>query len=286
MQASNDLDDIFSSFAGVEAQTITVWKQADKYNIPRIAYHNKMDKLRANFTSSVNSMKEKLGANPLIIQLPIGQEKSFAGVIDLVTMEKVLWNEKDTLGTKYKRVKLSEAQDGAVFKEAMQYRELLLEQLADVDDDLAESVINSSDMLDIPSADVHRALRTATITRKGVPTLCGSSMKNKGVQPLMDAIVAYLPHPGEMRPKFLQYYNENCFCGLAFKIVHDKHHGSLTFVRIYSGTLTVGDMLYNANQSVSERISRILQIFADEHKEVTSASCGDIVALSGLRKVR
>ena len=269
---------------GVEAQTVTVWKQANKYKIPRIAYHNKMDKLGANFKLSVKTMKEKLGASPLIIQLPVGAEKTFAGVVDLISMEKVTWDTADVYGTNYKREPLSASEDLKLYNEAIKYRELLLEQLADVDDNLAESIINSADMSDIPVMDIHNALRRATILEKGVPTLCGSSFKNKGVQPLLDAVVNYLPSPLEIKYEFLDYY-KNELCSLAFKTVHDKQRGALTFVRLYSGHLNASDTVYNVNKRTQEKIAKIFQISADEHREIPSASAGNIVALSGLRFV-
>ena len=263
---------------------MTVWRQADKYNIPRIAYHNKMDKLGANFKLSVKSMKDKLGASPLIVQLPIGAEKSFSGVIDLITMEKVIWGPDDTFGNKFTRSKVSESQDPDCYKEALKYRELLLEQLADLDDNIAEIIINSVDTADIPLIDIHRALRQATISRKGIPTLCGSSVKYKGVQPLLDAIINYLPNPGEIKHEFVEYYKDN-ICALTFKIVHDQHRGALTFIRMYSGALKAGDSIYNVNQMCTEKPSRIMQIYADDHKDVSNATAGNIVALSGLRMV-
>ena len=229
-------------------------------------------------------MKEKLGASPLIIQLPVGAEKTFSGVIDLISMEKVTWDSGDTFGTNYKRQSISASEDLKLYNEAVEYRELLLEQLADVDDNLAESIINSSDISDIPVMDIHNALRKATILKKGIPTLCGSSFKNKGVQPLLDAIVNYLPSPLEIKYEFLDYYKDD-LCALAFKTVHDKQRGALTFVRLYSGHLNTYEAIYNVNQRSSEKIARIYQISADEHREIPSASAGNIVALSGLRLV-
>ena len=271
-------------FVGVEAQTVTVWRQADKYNIPRIAYHNKMDKLGSNFKSSVNSMKDKLGANPLIIQLPIGSEKSFSGIVDLITMEKIIWDSNDHYGNKYNKWKLSASKDNDIFEEAVNYREQLLNQLADFDDNIAESIITSTDILDLPAVDIHQALRKATISRKGIPTMCGSSFKNKGVQPLLDAIVNYLPSPKEIQSNLIEYYKDS-FCALAFKIIHDKQRGPLTFIRLYSGVLKSGENIYNANQSCGEKPTKLLQIYADDHKEISSATAGNIVALSGLRQV-
>ena len=270
--------------SGVEAQTVTVWRQADKYNIPRIVYHNKMDKLGANFKSSVNSMKDKFGASPLIVQLPIGAEKSFTGVIDLITMEKLIWPSNDQFGKKYTKVKLSESKDSGQFDEALEYRELLLEQLADLDDNIAESIINGVDTLDIPVTDIHQALRKATISRKGIPTLCGSSVKNKGVQALLDAIVNYLPNPQDIKHDFAKYYKDN-LCALAFKIIHDEHRGALTFIRMYSGVLKGGDSIFNVNQLLKEKPAKIWQIYADDQKEIAEAMAGNIVALSGLRLV-
>ena len=268
---------------GVEAQTVTVWHQADRYNVPRIVYLNKMDKLGANFHESVRSLEDKLGAVPYVIQLPIGSESDFTGVIDLLSMEKLIWPRGgDSDGRSYDRVPLDRQQDEISFKTASEARMLLVEQLANVDSNIGELFLSDSE---IREQDLHRALRGVTLRCVGVPVLCGSSFKNKGVQPLLDAVLRYLPDPTQRTHRFVNYYKNN-LCALAFKIIHDKQRGPLTFLRMYTGDIKTGGTVYNVTRDCTEKVTRLLQVSADELTDLRIASAGNIVAVAGLRQVQ
>ena len=262
---------------------MTVWRQAQRYEVPCIAYLNKMDKPGANFKASVASIEDKLKVLPLVTQVPLGCGRNFKGVVDIVTMSKLVWDPKDKHGGVYKSLPLTPS-NGELFKAVEESRTVLLEQLSDVDDAIAELVLSDTEPLSVPADVLRDALRRVTLKRKAVPVFCGSSFKNRGVQPLLDAIVYYLPNPLDRQHQFSEFYKKD-FCALAFKIVHDKQRGPLTFVRLYSGQLDSGSIVYNVNQGESEKVGRLLQVSADEYQEVPRVTAGNIVAISGLKQV-
>ncbi|XP_050185591.1 ribosome-releasing factor 2, mitochondrial isoform X2 [Myiozetetes cayanensis] len=278
---------VFDASAGVEAQTLTVWRQADKHQIPRICFLNKMDKNRASFTYAVESIKQKLKAKPLLLQLPIGEAKTFRGLVDVVTKSKIIWKPTSDLddGKNFERKLLLEADDPNLFQEVQDARNTLIEQVADLDDEFAELVLGEhSENFDLISAEkLQSAIRRVTLAHKAVPVLCGSALKNKGVQPLLDAITMYLPAPNERSYEFLQWYKDD-LCALAFKVLHDKCRGPLVFVRVYSGSLKPQSAVYNINKSCTERMSRLLLPFADQHIEIPSLMPGNIALTVGLKQ--
>ncbi|POI35398.1 hypothetical protein CIB84_000851, partial [Bambusicola thoracicus] len=264
---------VFDASAGVEAQTLTVWRQADKHQIPRICFLNKMDKNRASFTYAVESIKQKLKTKPLLLQLPIGEAKTFRGLVDVVTKEQMIW--KPT----------SDLDDGKFFEQKPLLETILL-KVADLDDEFAELILGEySENFDlIPSDKLQSAVRRVTLAQKAVPVLCGSALKNKGVQPLLDAITMYLPAPHERSYEFLQCYKDGDLCALAFKVLHDKCRGPLVFIRIYSGSLRPQSSVYNINKSCTERMSRLLLPFADQQIEIPSLMPGNIALAVGLKQ--
>ena len=278
---------VFDSVSGVEPQSETVWAQADKYNVPRLAFCNKMDRTGANFQNCVDEIKSKLDKVAAPIQLPIGSEENFAGVIDLIKMKAITFDEGD-LGSSVKVSEIpSELLDGATLA-----REELIETLADYDDDFADKYLSGEE---ISNDEIKALIRKATIRNSFVPVLCGSAFKNKGIQPLLDAVIDYLPSPidrGEVKGFSAKDHDKedlrnpdesDLFACLAFKITTDPFVGSLTYVRVYSGTVKVGDSVVNSLKGKKERINKILQMHADKRTEVTSASAGDIIAISGLK---
>lgn len=278
---------VFCAVGGVEPQSETVWSQADKYNVPRIAFINKMDRIGADFLSVITEIREKLGKKAAAIQMPIGAEENFVGMIDLLTLKKMVWAGSDQ-GEKFEVLGL----EGAELEEAKLYRDELLEALADFDDKLAEDYLGGAEI----SAEVmEAAIRKATIQNGFIPVLCGTAFKNKGVQPLLDAIVKYRPSPldkGEVKGHDAKNYEtivtrkpdeKELFSGLAFKISSDPFVGQITYMRIYSGELTAGSQVYNPLEKKKERINKILQMHANKRTELESASAGDIVAVSGLK---
>ncbi|KAM9251197.1 ribosome-releasing factor 2, mitochondrial isoform 2-T3 [Cariama cristata] len=278
---------VFDASAGVEAQTLTVWRQADKHQIPRICFLNKMDKNRASFTYAVESIKQKLKTKPLLLQLPIGEAKTFRGLVDLVTKEQIIWKPTSELddGKNFEQKLLLESDDPHLFQEVQDARNTLIEQVADLDDEFAELVLGEySENFDlIPADKLQSAIRRVTVAQKAVPVLCGSALKNKGVQPLLDAITAYLPAPHERSYEFLQWYKDD-LCALAFKVLHDKCRGPLVFVRVYSGSLKPQSAVYNINKSCTERMSRVLLPFADQQIEIPSLMPGNIALTVGLKQ--
>jgi elongation factor G len=281
---------LFDSVAGVEPQSETVWRQADKYRVPRIAYINKMDRTGADFGAAVRTMKERLGAHPLPIQLPIGAEGDFKGVVDLVTNRALVWN--DELGTEW------EEQDvpADMVDEVHEQRTHLIEACADYDDELMEAYLAEED---ISPERIKAALRQATLDIKVTPVLCGSSFKNKGVQPLLDAVIDYLPSPLDVPPLMgiepvkgdengqlaERPPNDNApFAALAFKIMADPYVGKLTYFRVYSGTLKAGSKVLNPTTGRQERIGRILEMHANHREEREEIFAGDIVAGVGLKQ--
>ncbi|HKG36811.1 MAG TPA: elongation factor G [Solirubrobacterales bacterium] len=282
---------VFDSVAGVEPQSETVWRQADKYRVPRIAYINKMDRTGADFYNAVETMTDRLGANPLPIQLPIGQESEFVGVVDLIEMKAMAW--QDELGTEF------ETQDipGDMREQAEQYRTQLIEACADYDDELMEAYLNEEE---IPHERIAKSLHRATLDIKVTPVLCGSSFKNKGVQPLLDAIVELLPSPLEVPPvtgieppaKGEEEGHEAGreaddaapFAALAFKVMADPYVGKLTYFRVYSGKLSAGSRVLNVSTGKTERIGRLLMMHANHREEIDECYAGDICAGVGLKQ--
>jgi elongation factor G len=276
----------FDSVAGVEPQSETVWRQADKYNVPRIAFMNKMDRMGADFFMSVNSMVDRLGANPVAIQIPIGAEEHFRGPIDLVTM-KAMFYDDETLGAKYVEGDIP----AELLDQAKEYREKMLEAIADVDEGIMEKFLGGAEM----SADeIKAAIRRGTVEMKLNPVLCGSAFKNKGVQHLLDAIIDFLPSPYDVPPITGINPDDNAemirkpdaqdhFSALAFKVMTDPFVGQLTFLRVYSGTLSAGSYIYNSTKGTKERVGRLLQMHANKREDIKEVTAGDIAAAVGLK---
>lgn len=278
---------MFDASAGVEAQTLTVWRQAEKHHIPCICFLNKMDKPTANLDLCIESIRQKLQAIPILLQIPIGSGKSFLGVVDLLTNQKLIWKSKsmEDDGRRYETMPLDQSDEPELLQAVKEARSALIEQVADLDDEFAELLLTdfSDDFDAISSIQLQEALRRVTLARKGVPILCGSSLKNKGVQPLLDAITAFLPAPCERRHDISQWYKDD-LCALAFKVIHDKQRGPLVFLRIYSGTLKAQAAVHNINRNSTERMSRLLVPFADQYVEIPSMTAGNIALTVGLKQ--
>ena len=277
---------IFDAGQGVEPQSETVWRQADKYNVPRIAFINKMDKVGADFLESVKSMVDRLGANPIAVQLPIGAENTFRGPIDLISMKAVYFDD-ETLGAKYI---IDEIPD-ELRSLAQEYRDKMIEKLADCDEDVMEKYIAGEE---VTTDEIKKALRQGTIEMKLTPVLCGSSFKNKGVQLLLDAIIDYLPSPLDLPPvhgidpdkdtEIERRADDNePFSALAFKIMTDPYVGQLTYFRVYSGVLNSGSYVFNSTKDTTERIGRLLKMHANKREEIKSVYTGEIAAAVGLK---
>ncbi len=277
---------VFCSVAGVEPQSETVWRQADKYGVPRIAFLNKMDRVGADFFKVVDMMKERLGTRPLVMQLPIGAEDDFRGVVDLIGKKAVVW-DMSTLGAK---LHLEDVPSDMV-EQVEEYREKLIEGVADFDDTLMENYLEGND---IKEEAIKEAVRKATLSLKATPVFCGSAFKNKGVQPLLDAIMDYLPSPIDVpaikgaipgtkeiveRPTS----DGEPFAALAFKIMTDPFVGQLTFFRVYSGMLESGSYVYNATKGRKERVGRLLKMHANKREDIKKVFAGDIAAAVGLK---
>ncbi|XP_076800647.1 ribosome-releasing factor 2, mitochondrial-like [Clavelina lepadiformis] len=279
---------IFDASRGVEAQSRTVWRQADRYKVPKIAFINKMDKHGANFTASVKSMQEKLNANTLLLQIPVYNDGVFNGVIDLVEMEKLEWDMPEThsnhTGRKYMKHRLKSSE--AEWEMCIAARSSLIEQLSEVYDDVAMTWLegeHEGDASALPAAQIREWIRRGVLDQAIIPVLCGSSLKNVGVQPLLDAVVNYLPNPSDVQHDFMKYYGDS-LCAMAFKVLHHKRHGPLIFVRVYSGRIKSGMSIYNPNKSCSEKISRLLDVYADEYKETTTIEAGGIGIICGFKE--
>lgn len=285
---------VFDGVAGVEPQTETVWRQADKYKVPRMCFLNKMDRTGANFYFCVNTIIELLGATPAVLQLPIGEEADFLGVIDLVTMEAIVWRGED-LGASYDRIPLAECNDIPLVDDelkakAEEWREKLIEIAVEQDEDALMAYLEG-EMPDVPT--LKKLIRQGTLNLSFVPVLTGTAFKNKGVQPLLDAVVDYMPSPldveaiagvtEEGEPTERQSSDAEPMSALAFKVANDPFVGSLTFTRIYSGVMEAGSSVYNSVKEKNERIGRMLQMHANDRTEIKSAVAGDIVALVGLK---
>jgi elongation factor G len=283
---------IFDSVAGVEPQSETVWRQADKYRVPRIAYVNKMDRVGADFGKAVDTMHERLGAHPLPIQLPIGEEDQFSGVVDLIENKALVW--KDELGTEFEYEEIPDE----LAERAQQARTELIEACADYDDELMKAYLNEED---IPHERIASSLHRATLDIKVTPVLCGSSFKNKGVQPLLDAIVELLPSPREVpavtgieppkkgedgsgREAERPASEDAPFAALAFKVMADPYVGKLTYFRVYSGKLSAGSRVLNSSNGRTERIGRLLMMHANHREEIEECFAGDICAGVGLKQ--
>lgn len=278
---------VFDAVAGVQPQSETVWRQADKYNVPRIAFINKMDRPGADFDHAVETIRTRLSANPVPVQLPIGAEDTFRGVIDLLDMKATLWKDETKGGAVDVAEIPAELKDAAVAA-----REKMVESIADFDDEVATKYLEG---VDIPVDQLRAALRRGAIALGLVPVVCGSAFKNKGVQPLLDAVIDYLPSPldidavegvdkkGEVvtRPPD----DKAPFSALVFKIMADKHVGQLSFARIYSGTLKAGSYVYNSTKDNRERVGRILKMHANKREDIEEAYAGEIVAIAGLKQV-
>jgi elongation factor G len=271
---------------GVQSQSETVWHQADKYKVPRLCFINKMDKVGADFRATIKSIVDRLGANPAIMVVPIGREQTFKGVVDLLTRKAYVWNSDD-LGAHAEEVDIP----AEVTDEVEKSRHELIEKIAETDDALLEKYLDGKE----PTIEeLKRALRAAVIGYKLVPIYCGTSLRNKGVQPILDAVVDYLPSPLDLPPVegtnpkteenvSFKRVKEEPFCGLAFKIQIDPHVGKLTYVRIYSGKLASGSYIYNSTKDLKERVGRLLLMHANQREEIKEALAGEIVAVVGFK---
>ncbi len=280
---------LFCGVGGVEPQSETVWRQADKYHVPRIAFVNKMDRVGADFFNVLEEMRKRLGANPVPLQLPIGSGELFNGIIDLVEMKAVLYNES-TLGKLYEEAEIPKG----LIEQAEEYRNNILESVADYDDELMVKYLEGEE---ITEKELKSAIRKATIDGKITPVFCGSAFKNKGVQRLMDGIIDYLPSPLDkgavlgINPKtgeevHREPKDDAPFAALAFKIQTDPYVGRLTYIRVYSGQLNSGSYVYNTNSEKKERVARILRMHANHREDIDVARSGDIVAIVGLKNTK
>ena len=282
---------VFDGGNGVEPQSETVWRQADRYAVPRIAFMNKMDKIGADFQMCVDSMKERLGTNPVPIQIPIGEEDKHRGVVDLVRMKGIVFDEASK-GQKFSVEEIPEELKAL----AEEHRARLIEAVSEVDDALMEKFLND-DVASITEDEIHAALRKGTIEFKLVPVCCGSAFKNKGVQQLLDAVVNYLPSPVDIPVKKGKHPDKDLelerparddapFSALAFKLMNDKFVGNLTFIRVYSGTMESGNSVLNSTRGKNERIGRLLLMHANEREDIKDVFAGVIAAAVGLRDTR
>ena len=277
---------IFSAVEGVEPQSETVWHQADKYRVPKMAFVNKMDRIGSDFFGTVRMMVDRLGANPLITQIPIGAEDRFVGVIDLIRSKGIVWDES-SLGAEFKEISIPREMQ----EETSRHRSRLIESIAELDDHLTEKYLNGEE---ISESEMKAALRRASISMKAVPVLCGAALRNQGIQPLLDAIVDYLPSPLDIPPiegtnpatgerEIRMAKDEESFSALAFKVIMDEGR-KLVYIRIYSGVLKVGKEVYNPRLKRGEKISRIFQMHAHQRTRVEEAKAGEIVAVMGLKE--
>ena len=277
---------LFCAVGGVQPQSETVWRQAEKYHVPRIAFVNKLDRAGADFFRTVEMMRERLGARPLILQLPLGLEDSFRGVIDLLKMQAILY-EEDTLGATFR---IADIPDDAL-EEAQEYHVRLIEELADLDEEVMEKYLGEES---IPETLLACAIRRGTIGNHITPVFCGASFRNKGVQPLLDGIIDYLPSPVDVpaitgvapraeQPVSRRASDDEPFAALAFKVMVDPYVGQLVFVRVYSGVLEAGSYVYNSSRERRERIGRIVRMHANKREDVKEIRAGDIGAVVGLR---
>jgi len=278
---------VFDSVGGVEPQSETVWRQADRYKVPRICFVNKMDRVGSDFFRCVRQIGDRLGANPLVCQLPIGAESDFVGVVDLISMQGVVWKD-ETLGAEFVRGAIP----AALADDAAMYRERLVEIAVEQDDAAMEAYLEGKEP---DTATLIKCIRKGAVSGAFVPVLCGSAFKNKGVQPLLDAVIDFLPAPtdvppvkgvkaGSDEPVVRKNSDDEPLAALAFKVMNDPFVGSLTFVRIYSGALTNGQQVRNTTKDARERVGRMLLMHANSREDITEARAGDILALAGLKQ--
>jgi elongation factor G len=276
---------VFDGVAGVEPQSEVVWRQADKYNVPRMCFVNKMDRMGANFYRCVDMIVDRLGAHPVVLQLPIGIEETFKGVVDLVKMKAIIWKDGNMDSMCIEEIPADMAE------QAQKYRQKMLDSIVEIDDVMLEKYLSGDELSE---EEITRCIRYGTVQSKFVPVVCGSAFKNKGVQPLLDAIVDFLPSPLDVpavegiNPKSdlvetRSVAADEKFSALAFKVMNDPFVGSLTFVRIYSGKLNAGDSVMNTVKNQKERVGRMLRMHANDREDIKTAIAGDIVALAGLK---
>ena len=277
---------VFDGVAGVEPQSETVWRQADKYKVPRICFVNKLDRTGADFFRCVEMIKDRLGSKPLVIQLPVGAESNLKGVVDLIKMKAIIWKD-EKLGAEFELLDIPEDLKDSVKK----YRQELIETAVEQDEKLMEEYLNGKE---ISESDLIKCIRKGCLSFSFVPVLTGSAFKNKGVQPLLDAVIDFLPSPKDLKSiegtklgsddkVEMKFEEKEPFSALAFKVANDPFVGSLTFIRIYSGTLKAGTSIYNSSKEKSERVGRMLLMHANSREDIKEASAGDIVALAGLK---
>ncbi|HHX81518.1 MAG TPA: GTP-binding protein, partial [Pseudomonadaceae bacterium] len=279
---------VLCASSGVQPQTETVWRQANRYEVPRLIYVNKMDRAGANFLRVVAQVKERLNATAIPIQLPVGAEDEFKGVIDLVKMKRIVWSEADQ-GVSFEYAEIP----ADMLELCKEWREKLVEAAAEASEDAMDKYLEGGELSE---AEIKKGLRVRTLANEIVPVVCGSSFKNKGVQAMLDAVVDYLPSPTEVKPiegvlddgvtvATRTSYDDQPFAALAFKIATDPFVGTLTFVRVYSGKLNSGDSVYNPMKDRKERVGRMVQMHANSREEIKEVLAGDIVALVGLKDV-
>jgi elongation factor G len=279
---------ILCAVGGVEPQSETVWRQADKYKVPRIVYINKMDRVGADYEQAVEQIRTRIAANPLVIQIPLGKEEKFRGVIDLIEMKEIDWGD-DLLGTRFEVRKVSDEYKD----EAQEKRNGMIEQLSDMDDLLMEKYLDGAE---ISPEEIKRVIRKATNSLQLVPVIFGASFRNKGVHPLLDAVVEYLPspldippiqghHPRTLNIETRKPSDDEPFSALVFKITNDLYVGSLSFIRVYSGKTKVGSSVYNATKGEEERIARLLEMHSNKRKDIKEVYAGDIVALGSMKNL-
>ncbi len=276
---------VFCAVGGVQPQSETVWRQAERYQVPRIAFVNKMDRVGADFLKVLKDIKDKLAANPVALQLPMGEEEKFAGVVDLIEMKAITFEESS------KGAEMQVSEIPSQYRDlAEEYRERLIEAVSDVDDFIMQAYLDGGE---ITNEQIRHAIKKGALTLKLTPVLCGTAFKNKGVQPLLDAIVDYLPSPREVgavagKDEKGQDQSRNpddgeSLAALAFKVMNDPYVGQLTFIRVYSGVVSVGDTIYNSSNGKKERIGRLVRMFADKREEIKEINAGDIAAVLGLK---
>ena len=286
MRVLDGLIVVFDAVGGVQPQSETVWRQANKYSVPRIAYINKMDRVGASFFGAAEKIEERLGLKTLLLQIPIGNESSFSGMVDLITMKALIYN--DDLGLEIEETEIPED----LRDEAEKYREALIDTVSEQSDEITEKYLSGEE---ISEDEIREAIRKGVISLSFVPVLCGSSLKNKGVQPLLDAVVYYLPSPLDVPPvkgihpvtnKVIERHasSKEPFSALVYKIQSDPF-GKLTYIRVYSGTISAGSTVYNVRTKKRERFNRIIRLHADHREDVDSASAGDLYAVVGLKNV-
>jgi elongation factor G len=278
---------ILDAVSGVEPQTETVWRQADKYRVPRIVYVNKMDRVGADYYRCLDMLRDRLGAHPVPLQVPIGREDEYRGLVDLIDQVALVWDESESLGKEYQTIPVP----ADMVETVREYREKMIEALAEVDEHLMEKYVGNQP---ITAEELKAAVRKGTIVMKLFPVLCGASFKNKGVQPLLDAVIDYLPSPLDipavtgLNPETHATEERKAsdaepFAALAFKIMNDQHVGQLVFLRVYSGTLPAGGAVYNSTKDRKERVGRLLRMHANKREEIEGVAAGDIAAAIGLK---